>query len=215
MTSEATSRDFLTPTAAILLPAGQAAVSAFAIGVTSGSLAALFHAPDPWAIGGVAGGVGLGASWLVGLSWWRQRVEGLKPAPALTYPEEVTRVELARNTDTAYLWVEFLDIPLGRETMQAAAVDILAKNYQTSNLGGRGKALTRSQAEALRDYLIYRKLGYWIRPGSPTVGWALNSAGEALIRQFANIPLPHQAAGLPDGWRSLKLTRTHTDALNP
>lgn len=215
MSSSSDIKPFLTPTAAILLPAGQAVVSAVAIGVTASSLAILAKAPDPWAIGGVAGGLGLGVSWLFGLSWWRERVEGLKPEPAAIYPAETVRVEMHRNADSPWLWVDFLDLPIGRETMRAAAMDLVAKDFQTSNLGGRGKALTRSQAEALRDYLIARGLAYWIREDAHTAGWELGGAGRALVRRFAlldNPPTTHQAADLPDGWHSLKGMHTHTNA---
>jgi hypothetical protein len=206
MSGQANPRDFLNPTAAILLPAGQAAVSAFAIGVTAGSVAILVRAENPWAIGGLAAGVGLGASWLLGLSWWRARVEGLRPEPAAIYPSETVRVEMHRNADSPWLWVDFLDLPIGRETMQAAAIDLVAKDFQTSNLGGRGKALTRSQGEALRDYLIARGLAFWVRDDAHTAGWGLGGAGRALVRRFAlldNPPTTHQAVDLPDGWHSL------------
>ena len=61
-------RYLLTPKAAVVVPAGQAAVTALAVGVTVGSLAWYFDAPNPMALSGLAMGVTFGGAWLIGLS---------------------------------------------------------------------------------------------------------------------------------------------------
>ena len=209
-------RPFLNLTAGVAIPGAQALVTGALAGSLAGSLAILNHAPDPggWALLGAA--IIGGAAWLHGVSWWRSAIKPGELQPAQAFPAESTRVELAKP-DGAYLWVDLLDLPIGKDTMTAAAVDLAAKGYQTSNLGGRGKALTRSQAEALRDYMVCHGLASWVRPDAHTAGWELSGAGRSLVRKFAALalpeapPIPHQAAKLGAGWQSLNGMQTHTN----
>jgi len=160
----------------------------------------------------VLAGVSL-LAWLIALAFWRALVEHKPEKPPDVRPLESVRVDLARP-DGDYLWVDFLDLPVSRETMSRAAAALLARDFCTSSWGGRGKALTRSQAEALRDFFIGKDLANWSRPESHTAGWSLNGAGRAVIRRFAGMakssPTP-QARRSPQERSAPSHMQTHTD----
>jgi len=184
-------RQYLHPLVAILLPAGQAAVSALAGGVTVSSIAWAMDAHNPIAAGGVAAGITFGVSWLVALSWWRARVEGAAPAhlsgeaqpEQVIYPAETIRVEL-QTPNGGFEWVDYLDIPFERELIFRAAAELYRRGYDTSGLGGAGKVLTRSQGESFRDWLISKELGGWYREDHHSLGWFVSGVGRSVIRRL-------------------------------
>ncbi len=209
---------------AILLPAGQAAVSALAGGITAGSIAWAYQVDNPLAVGGVAAGVTFGVSWLVALSWWRSRVEGagdhrpVEGPPAQVYAAETLRVEL-ESPDQGTLWVDYLDWIGDRDVLILAAAELRSRNYETSNLGGAGKTLSRSQAESVRDWLISKDLAAWVRPDAHTAGWGILPAGRAVLRRLHHLGIATGAIDPPPAKRPViteadiyARLHTHTDA---
>jgi len=196
-------RYLITPTAGLVIPGGQAAVTGLSAGVVAGSLARLRGVPDPLTVGVLVGAFVGGAAWLHGVAWWRAAVapQQQMPITPATY-HQTTRVELVQNAGSPYLAVDWIELPVPQDAMIAASIELLTRGFVTSNLGGAKKALTRSEAEALRDFLIAHGLAAWKRSGSPTLGWDLNGAGRSLVRRFAGLASPTLADyALPDGRR--------------
>lgn len=96
-------RDILSPTAALLLPGGQAVLIGFASGTMIGSLALMFSWGDPVLYGSLSGAIGFSAGLLHGLTWWRERVTGiLREAETTTmqvYPAEIPQVKISIDWD--------------------------------------------------------------------------------------------------------------------
>jgi hypothetical protein len=199
MGGQATARDFLTTQAAVILPGLQSLVSGLAIGSTVTSLAILAKAPQPLAIGGVAAGVGLGASWLLGLSWWRARVEGLRAdAQAATYASETVRLEVTGDPDSAYPWGMFIDMNLSPALLRWSLEEIAnGADLSMSSLTGRGR-LSRSEFCELRDGLIRAGLAYWRNDRAHSQGCALNRAGGRVVNRYVDA-LALQAVNPPPG----------------
>jgi hypothetical protein len=182
MTGQTSPRDFLNPTAAILLPAGQAFVSALAIGSTVTSLAILAKAPQPLAIGGVAAGVGLGAAWLLGLSWWRERVEGLKPEPELVYPAESTQLQLSIDWDEGRAGI-FDDLNVTDEMFIQWACEVaqgksLGENHHTGSAGAFSKGAYHQFVDRLEFHGFVRQ-----KSKARTAGLMLTGKGRAVCRE--------------------------------
>lgn len=173
---------------AIILPAGQAAVSAVAGFVVVSSVAWYYQRPNPLAVGAAAGGVVFGLAWALSLAWWRSRIEstgGVTPQPItpVVYPAETIRVELEKP-DQGQLWVDFLDIPFERELIFRAAAELYRRGYDTAGLGGSGKDLTRSEAESFRDWMLGADLAGWYREDHHTLGWFVSGVGRSVIRRL-------------------------------
>lgn len=213
-------RQYLHPITAILLPAGQAAVSAIAGGVTVASVAWYIGADNPIAAGGVAAGVTFGLSWVIALAWWRDRITqtgGPTPQPVteVVYPAESIRVELSQDNGRV---VDFLDWQGDRDILILAAADLRTRHYETSNLGGAGKTLSRSQAESVRDFLISSGLAAWVRPEAHTAGWGILPEGRAVIRRLHHLgissgivdPPPPKAITITEA-KILERMQTHTE----
>lgn len=211
---------------AVVIPAAQAAVSAVAAGITVGSIAWAMDASNPWAAGGVAAGVFFGVSWLVALAWWRERIDGqvsaappVRPDPVV-YPAEVIRVEL-QAPNPGGLWVDYLDLPFDRDLIIRAAAYLRERDYDTSNMGGAGKVLTRSQAEAIRDWMISNDLAAWVRPEAHTAGWGILPEGRAVIRRLHHLGIASGVVDPPPGRAAPSETeiygwlRSHTNAQTP
>lgn len=183
-------KHYLHPIVAIILPAGQAAVSAVAGFVVVSSVAWYTQASNPVAIGAAAGGVVFGLSWVLALSWWRSRIESTggnsRPVtPAAIYPaESVVRVELSQDNGRV---VDFLDWTGDHETLIRAAAYIRSRDFETSNLGGAMKPISRSEGESVRDWLIANDLARWVRPEAHTAGWGILPAGRAVIRRLHHL----------------------------
>lgn len=175
---------FLSPQVTGILIA-QAAISGIAAGAVGMAVAIL--SDGNWLGWGLAAGGGTFCiSWLGGLTWWRSRIENIgkhdQVIPA-EYPAEVVRVQVEQN---AGHWVDYLDIPLDREKLVSVSKAIAGgAGFSLSALGGKGKSLTRSEFESLREYLVSHGLAFWTRPGSHTRGSELTAAGRALFRRLA------------------------------
>jgi hypothetical protein len=188
MSTEAHSKDFLTPTAAILLPAGQAAVSALAIGVTAGSLAILAKAENPWAIAGLTAGVGLGVSWLAGLSWWRARVEGLRAETAQVFPTDTVRLDVytGENPTSPYLRGAFNEIKISPEALKWALIHLAGGgDLSMGAMCGPGK-ISRSEFCTIRDVLIDNNLAAWKNPRAHAQGSVVLVAGKRAAVRYLN-----------------------------
>lgn len=209
---------------AIVLPAGQAVVTGFAAFVTVSSVAWYQKIDNPLAAGGVAAGVAFGLSWIAALFWWRSRVEAAtnEPQPAIispvTHPAETVRVELEKPNG-AYTWIDYLDLPFDRDLVYRAAGELVKRDFETSNLGGAGKPITRSQAEAFRDWLISKDLAGWYRPDAHVKGWGIKPAGRAILRRLyqagvmADVidPLPPSRKADTSAAHILARMQTYTD----
>lgn len=198
-------------TAGVLLPGAQAAVTGCAAGVVAGSVAYMAGG-DPLTWGALVGGVVFCGAWLGGLAWWRNAISPQPDLSPVALPAETVRVELVTNDGH---WVDWLNLPLSLETVTEAARALLGNGYNTSNLGGAGRALTRAQSETLRDWLIKHELATWRRAGAHTAGWDLTPSGRALMRRLAAIdqaPPTFEIPELPTGWVYRRNEQTYTSA---
>jgi hypothetical protein len=136
-------------------------------------------------------------SWIIALAWWRSRVESTSSptqpvTPAAIYQAETVRVELSQDNGR---WVDFVDWQGDRDILILAAAELRSRSYETSNLGGAGKTLSRSQAEAVRDWLISHDLAAWLRPEAHTAGWVILPGGRAVVRRLHHLGI---ASGVVD-----------------
>lgn len=186
MPNEASPKDFLGVQAAILLPAGQSFVSALAVGSMVGSLAILFHAENPWAIGSLAAGVAFGIAWLVSLSWWRSRVEGLRSVQEVIYPSETVRLEVYSDLDTNYPRGIFNDVVISSEALEWALIHLSnGGDLSMGAMTGPGK-ISRAEFCTIRDVLIKNGLAAWRNPRSPQQGSVLLVAGKHATMRYLN-----------------------------
>lgn len=217
-------KSYLHPITAIILPAGQSAVAAAAGGVTVGSIAWAAGAGNPLAAGGAAAGVTFAIAYILSLAWWRAKIDrasigDAKKIPPETPPAEVVRVELHQPNSGNYRWVDFLDIPFDRDLLIRAASYLRDRDWDTSNLGGAGKPITRSQAEAIRDWLIGKDLAGWYREDAHTLGWSINGVGRSVLRRLYHLgvstgaidPTPPKGSVISQQ-RIYERMRTHTNS---
>lgn len=188
MTTQANAKDYLSPQAAILIPAGQATVSAFAIGVTSGSVAALLHATNPWAVGALAGGISLGVTWAIGLSWWRGRLESFQQAatPAQVFASDTVRLEIfnSDNPHSPYMRGAFNDITISQEALEWAIIHLAnGGDLSMGAMTGPGK-ISRSEFVTIRDVLIDNDLAAWKNPRAHAQGSVMLVAGRHAARRY-------------------------------
>lgn len=199
-------KDALSPVAAVGIPLAWGATAGVAAGLVGLSWAVAKQQPDPFAVAGVAGGLAFGAAWLRGLAWWgslaREIVSGPQPQPAgEVYPTEVTRVALTIQDSSAPAFPHghFFDLPISAEQMRAISAHLVRRGYDFSmaSCAGRGKPLSRSEYESLRDCLIEFDLAAWNNPDARAQGVRLNGAGRAFVRKWAGLGNSYQVASSP------------------
>lgn len=180
----------------LLLPAGQAVLTGllFAGVITAGWK--VNQGITAWRLFFLALALGCFAAWLLIWGKWRSWIDadhGIKPIePEIIKNAETVRVEL-QSQAAPYQAVEWLDIPIDWEQLAGVCHELRARNYETSNLGGAGKALTRAEAERLRDYLIGHDLAQWNRTDAHVAGWRLSGSGRALVRRICDIATTYQS----------------------
>ena len=191
--------DGLSTQAAIGLPLAWAGCSALIAGILALSLAMATHQEKPWTWAGVTFGVVLAAGWIFGLTWWaglvRTIIGGDLPAPAPSSYESDTafKVQVDHGGDPNYLWVDNLAIPGNPDTITRMARMVASgADFTLAALGGRGKAMTRSEFEAARDYLAAHGYGYKATSGQNSTT-LLNAAGRSLMRKIAERSLSEEA----------------------
>jgi hypothetical protein len=176
--------DVLSPLAALGLPIGWALISGLVAGTLAGFWAVLSGAGGPLDYGLVAGFAVFGLAWLRGLAWWRGLIRSIvapipEPSPEL-YRVETVRVELMQENGEAGAW---LDLPIDRGRLVELCKGIEAgSTFSLASFGGRGKLLSRSEFEGLRDEFIKRGLARWVSPHAHNRGLELTGSGRALIR---------------------------------
>ena|SRR3990170_3213804 len=194
------SRDLLTFRGAVIVPAGQAAVTALAVGVTVGSLSWYFDGDKPLAVGALASGASLAIAWLLSLGWWRARVSGLDlaPIPARVYPTTVRAEVIASDPSGAYIEGRYCDFTVSANKLRRMGRRISAGvGFSHAGLAGPHKPLSRSEFEALRDEFVARGLAVWRNPEAHGQGLELTAAGRAMCRRFAELPEPGKITSLP------------------
>ena len=218
--SESSNLKYLvTPLAAIGLPAGQAVISGFSVGLIAGSISIYFGNPRALALAALAGSLAFGLGWLAGLAWWRSRVAGKvqEAAPAQTYQAQ-TRVEIiASDPSGAFMQGCWADLPIDLPKLAKVARRVEAgASFSHADLAGPHKPLSRAEFEALRSEFVLRGLAYWRNPEAHAQGCELSRAGGAVLRRLAeqtdDNPLPQQARILPRILSSPRGLHTHAGA---
>lgn len=208
MGTKADLKDILSPTAGVILPGAQAALTGIACGVIAGSIARMTGG-DILTVGGLAAGLGFGGGLLFGLSWWRARVSailGELQAAALAYPAETVRLEVYTDQDTNYPAASWLELDLNPQALTAALQALAAgADLSMSSLAGRGKPLSRAEFCTLRDALIAADLAYWANPRAHAQGCELNLAGKHAVIRWAGVGLTSTTPPELDGgsWQAL------------
>lgn len=210
----------------VVIPLAQAGVTGVLSGVALGSAAAVWSWGHVWAFAGLGGAVVMLASWLLfrAESMPHEKVEQLAPAQALPLELPVVRLELAQFSPDGYGSVDWLDspLPLSRLIVIAQAWLDLGDVYRfsTSRLGGRGKRATRSECEAVRDFLISKQLASRENAASNSscvVSWQ----GRRVLRALAELDpddpthTTPRAADIIKNLLARGAVQTYTDAQRP
>ena len=203
-------RHLATMESGVLIPAFQGAISGGVVGIIAGVLAAVAGGDVLlWSI--LSGGIsGLLTFW-AGVQWWRAAIAPQPEPDPVILPAESVRVELVQNGGN---WVDWLDLPLSLDLVRGAARALVDNDFNTSNLGGAGRALSRAEAETLRDWLIRHDLAAWRRVSAHTAGWDLSGAGRAIMRRLAALDQVTNSPTrleLPEGWVYRGELQTHTN----
>lgn len=194
----------------VLIPAFQGGVTGVLVGGIAGILAALAGG-DVLLVTILSGGISGLLSFWAGVSWWRAAIVPLPEPDPVVLPAESVRVELVRDEGH---WVDWLNLPLSLELVRGAARALVENGFNTSNLGGAGRAISRAEAELLRDWLIAHELGSWRRSNAHTAGWDLTGAGRALMRRLVMLDQDTTSPTrpeLPAGWAYRAELQTHTN----
>jgi hypothetical protein len=182
--------------AALLVPAGQAAVTGAFFGLTLGVVAVLAGWPKPWAWALITWLLIQAGAWLFLLRDWRKivlyRLENalqrdLTGDLVIGNPQTV-KIELSENEGRS---VKFINLPGDPESLAELARGVLnGSTLAESNWTKNGRPFTRYQFAELRSELIRRGLAEWNSPGTPARGVCLTRTGRAVMAYLAKAPSP-------------------------
>lgn len=205
----------------VTIPLAQAGVTGVLSGLALGAGAVVWSWPHPFALGGMGASIVTLGAWLIFRSEaMPHQVEQLTPALALPVEVPTVRLELAQFSPDGYGSVDWLDspLPLARLVVIARAWQDLGDVYRfsTSRLGGRGKCATRSEVEAVRDFLISRQFASR-ENGAVNSSCIVSWQGRAVLRAVAELdpdnPIPTpRAAALIRNLLARGVMQTHTHA---
>lgn len=214
------------PSIALVSVGGILIVAIFAgtiSGVVAYSIAKAFHA-DAVIVGVVFACAMSGITLRLLLVWFGNflyDVTGAERRQPANPIENMDRLMIVHDADTSYPFGPMFgkeDLPnLPPERIRAAAKFLVDRNFETSNFGGAGKAITRSEGEAFRDWMIQYELAAWVNQNNHNSGWTVNGVGARICRKFAGVESPTPPTAPPtlskdEGWRSMSEIRAHTDA---
>jgi hypothetical protein len=183
--------DMLTPTVAIGIPVGWAAVSATCLGLFAGTMAWYFAWSSPFVVFMFTWTGSFPVAWFLGLRTWRGFIPRLEQITRIdidgngaigknAYGQEVTKIDWTEDNGKTG---KFLELPTNPEQSKAVAMHVLRGGQFTHGaLVGRGKMFTRSEFEGLRDYLTKEGFMRWVNPHATNQGTVLTAKGEALFR---------------------------------
>lgn len=185
--------DMLTPTVAIGIPVGWAAVSASALALFAGTLSWHFAWSNPFVVAMFTWTGSFPVAWFVGLRTWRGFIPKLEQVTRIdidgdgaigknAYGQEVTKIHWTE--DNGHVG-KFLDLPVSPDKARAVAAHVLAgKPFTHGALTGRFKTMSRGEFEALRDYLVDPNKGFarWVNSQAHEQGVIVLAKGEALFR---------------------------------
>ena len=167
----------------VMVPLLQAAVSGFVIGLLS--LWPTIRFFWAWYIPLIIGGVAFAAAWFTLLKSHRQSLWDVErftnelhqeqPEPAQMY------VKLRIDEDGQH--TKFVDLPLDPAQLQTIArATVNGRSFSLASWAGRGKLLSRSQFETLRDWLLDNDYGRWADENNHAAGFDFTNKGRALWR---------------------------------
>jgi len=188
----ATIEEFLTPArsasiaADVVVPFLQSAVTAIVTAIVS--LFPLYILELPLQFSLLAGALAMGMMWLYLLSehrrslWSHERFEH-EPEPPAARPKEVG-VKLAVNESNGHM--RFGHLPIAHDTLVTMARALEnGRSFSVSGFTGRGKLLSRSEFETLRDWLLDSDYAQWKDGNNRNLGIEFTSRGAAFWRALA------------------------------
>ena len=195
----ATVEEFLTParsatvSADVVVPFLQALVTGLM--TTLVAVVPVYFLRLPFQVTLLAGGIALCMTWLYLLAdhrkslWSHERYERdieQPVAPSLidqARPKEV-KVKLAVNESTGRM--RFGHLPIDHERLCSMARALKnGRSFSVSAWSGRGKLLSRSEFETLRDWLLDSNYAQWRDDHNRNLGVEFTSRGEAFWRALA------------------------------
>lgn len=184
--NQAELRAILSPTAALMIPGGQAVLTGAACGVIGGSLAGMLHWGDSLAFGGLAAGLGFSAGLLHGLAWWRGRVQSIigemQAAPAIVYPAETSQLKLSIDWDEGRAGL-FDDLNISDDQFITWACGVasgrsLGENHWTGAANPFSKGQYHAFIDRLSFHSVVRQKGK-----ARTSGFELTGKGRAITSE--------------------------------
>jgi len=195
----ATVEEFLTPareatvSADVVVPFLQSLVTGLMAVIVAGGVVLGLKLPVQFAA--VAGGLALCMTWLYLLAdhrkslWSHERYERdleqpAAPAPADDRSKEV-KVKLEVNESTGR--IRYGHLPIDHERLSAMARAINnGRSFSVSAWSGRGKLLSRSEFETLRNWLLESNYARWRDDHNRNLGVEFTSRGAAFWRGLAD-----------------------------
>jgi hypothetical protein len=176
----------------LILPAGQAFVTAALVGLAVLVVGFALGWFRPWLWALVAWALVLPGTWLFLLADWRRLIHRLEDYTGrdldqdfvVGEPEHV-RVEISENNGQH---VKFLDLPCSTEQLSTMAREVLrGVPLSEAHWIGVGKPFNRGQFAELRSQMLKRGLLVWNVQGAPARGCSLTSSGRAAFRYLAHL----------------------------
>ncbi len=162
-------------------------LQAFVSGVVVGLLAiwpttAFFWA---WYIPAIVGGLAFAAAWFALLKSHRASLwdseKYFHDVPQQPQQPQQMHVKLQIDEDGQH--TKFVDLPLDPAQLKTiAAATINGRSFSLASWAGRGKLLSRSQFETLRDWLLDNDYGLWADENNHAAGFLFTNKGRAFWR---------------------------------
>lgn len=170
----------------VLVPLFQAMVSGLLIGGLS--LWPVIRFYWAWYIPLIIGGGAFSVAWFLLLQshraslWDKERYTNTAAGPAAD-PEQI-RVKLRIEESPDHY--KFVDLPLAPDQLRTIAkATVNGRSFSLASWAGRGKLLTRSQFETVRDWLIANDYALWADPSNHNQGVNFTNKGSAFWRGLA------------------------------
>ena len=174
--------------AAVIVPAAWAVTAAVFASIATFAVTTAFQViagtgdPRFWTL--IIGGVTLPATYLYAIDWWIKQVA--PPSTPVIFESQDTLITYYHNADTSYLSGDYDRINLPKSKLAAACKELVERNFRTAAFGGAGQAISRSEAETLREYLFKRGLAYRDNPNQTNSTWTITPEGREFILDTAS-----------------------------
>jgi hypothetical protein len=190
---------FLNVLSGLMLPALQAAVTAFLIGGIAAALAGLLQVPRWWLWGLLLGLLAGAIYWVSFAARWQNCVfappivraahQVIEHKPTRALPEHTERTLRLTVVQDQGRRADILRLPVSDAQMAALAAGLAAgQPFSLGTWTGQGKPFSRAEFEGLRAALVERGVLRLRNKRAPAQGYELSPMGRALMRRYADAP---------------------------